>query len=70
MTTEDFKRRLTAIFSAYVVGYSRLMDEDKDSTIRTLTSYREIMSTLIQKNRGRVVDTPGDNILHEFGSVN
>ncbi len=69
MTQEGFKRKLTAILSADVQGYSRLMGEDEDSTIRTLTSYRELMSTLIQKHRGRVVDSPGDNLLAEFGSV-
>ena len=45
------------------------MGEDEDATIRTLTTYRELMSTLIQKHRGRVVDSPGDNLLAEFGSV-
>jgi adenylate cyclase len=45
------------------------MGEDEDATIRTLTSYRELMSTLIQKHRGRVVDSPGDNLLAEFLSV-
>jgi len=69
MTQEGFKRKLTAILSADVEGYSRLMGEDEDATIRTLTSYRELMSTLIQKHRGRVVDSPGDNLLAEFLSV-
>jgi adenylate cyclase len=69
MNTEEFKRKLTAILSADVEGYSRLMGDDEDATIRTLTSYRELMSTLIQKHRGRVVDSPGDNLLAEFSSV-
>ena len=69
MPTEDFKRKLIAILSADVQGYSRLMGEDEDATIRTLTSYRKLMSTLIQKHRGRVVDSPGDNLLAEFLSV-
>ena len=69
MATQDFKRKLTAILSADVEGYSRLMGEDEDATIRTLTAYRELMSTLIQKHRGRVVDSPGDNLLAEFLSV-
>jgi len=69
METEGYKRKLTAILSADVEGYSRLMGEDEDATIRTLTSYRELMSTLIQKHRGRVVDSPGDNLLAEFLSV-
>jgi len=69
MTEESFRRKLTAILSADVEGYSRLMGEDEDATIRTLTAYRELMSTLIEKHRGRVVDSPGDNLLAEFLSV-
>ncbi len=45
MTDEGFKRKLAAILSADVEGYSRLMGEDEDATIRTLTAYRELMST-------------------------
>jgi adenylate cyclase len=69
MNKEDFKRRLTVILSADVEGYSRLMGEDEDSTVRTLTAYRGLMSALIERYRGRVVDSPGDNLLAEFGSV-
>jgi len=69
MTQEDYQRKLTAILSADVEGYSRLMGEDEDATIRTLTTYRGLMTTLIHKHRGRVVDSPGDNLLAEFGSV-
>jgi adenylate cyclase len=69
MAQEGFKRKLTAILSADVEGYSRLMGEDEDATIRTLTAYRELMSTIIQKHRGRVIDSPGDNLLAEFLSV-
>src|SRR5713101_8242835 len=63
------ERKLTAILSADVKGYSRLMGEDEEATIRTLTAYREVMATLIQQHRGRVVDSPGDNLLAEFASV-
>ncbi len=63
------ERKLTAILSADVEGYSRLMGEDEEATIRTLTSYRQVMGTLIPMHRGRVVDSPGDNLLAEFGSV-
>jgi len=63
------ERKLTAILSADVEGYSRLMGEDEEATIRTLTSYREVMTPLIRMHRGRVVDSPGDNLLAEFGSV-
>src|SRR5712691_5537251 len=63
------ERKLTAIFSADVKGYSRLMGEDEEATIRTLTAYRELMAALIQQYRGRVVDSPGDNLLAEFASA-
>jgi len=63
------ERKLTAILSADVEGYSRLMGEDEEATIRTLTSYRQLMTLTIQVHRGRVVDSPGDNLLAEFGSV-
>ena len=69
MAEEGFKRKLTAILSADVEGYSRLMDDDEEATIRTLTSYRTAMSDLIQQYRGRVVDTTGDNLMAEFTSV-
>jgi adenylate cyclase len=65
----SMERKLTAILSADVAGYSRLMGEDEEATIRTLTAYREVMTALIQHYRGRVVDSPGDNLLAEFASV-
>jgi adenylate cyclase len=69
MTTEKVKRKLTAILSADVKGYSRLMGADEVGTIRILQTYRGVISDLIQKTGGRVVDSPGDNILAEFASV-
>ena len=69
MNTQDFKRKLTAVFSADVAGYSRLMGEDEVATVKTLESYKQIMFSLIKQHRGRVVDSPGDNILAEFASV-
>ena len=69
MATKDFKRKLTAILSADVKGYSRLMGEDEAQTVKTITAYREVMSTLIKQHRGRVIDSPGDNLLAEFASV-
>jgi len=69
MTTERYGRKLTAILSADAKGYSRLMREDEEATVRTLTAYREVIETVIEKHRGRVVDSPGDNVLAEFTSV-
>jgi adenylate cyclase len=69
MTQEGFKRKLAAILSADVEGYSRLMGEDEEATVRTLTSYREVLTTLIHQQNGKVLDSPGDNLLAEFVSV-
>ena len=66
---EGFKRKLTAILSADVVGYSRLMDDNEAETIRTLKNYCSAISTLIGHNRGRVVDITGDNLMAEFNSA-
>jgi adenylate cyclase len=69
MNQDRVKRKLSAILSADVAGYSRLMGEDEVSTVRTLEAYRKVMSDLIEQFRGRVVDSPGDNLLSEFSSV-
>jgi len=69
MTTKEVKRKLVAILSADVKGYSRLMGEDEKGTVRTLNTYKEVITSLIQHYHGRVVDASGDNVLAEFGSV-
>ena len=69
MAEKVFKPKLAAILSADVEGYSRLMDHDEEATISALTAYRSAIIDLVQQYRGRVVDTPGDNILAEFSSV-
>ena len=69
MTTQEIKRKLTAILSADVKGYSRLMGEDEKGTVRTLNVYKEVMTGLIQRHHGRVVDSTGDNLMAEFASV-
>jgi adenylate cyclase len=69
MAAEGFNRKLAAILSADVAGYSRLMGDDEEATVRTLTAYREVFTNLIQQHKGRVIDSPGDNLLVEFASV-
>ena len=69
MTTKDVKRKLTAILSADVQGYSRLMGDDEGATVQTITAYRKVMTDFIQEHHGRVVDAKGDNVLAEFPSV-
>src|SRR4030043_1195846 len=69
MTTQEVKRKLTAILSADAKGYSRLMGEDEKGTVRILNAYKEVMTGLVQHHHGRVVDAPGDNVLADFASV-
>jgi adenylate cyclase len=65
----SIERRLVAVLSADGKGYSRLMSEDEIGTVRTLTAHRTVMRDAIARVHGRVVDTPGDNLLAEFGSA-
>ena len=69
MDQDTFKRKLTTILSADAVGYSKLMGDDEAATVRTITAYQKVMTDLITQHRGRVIDSPGDNLLAEFGSV-
>src|SRR3989475_2660214 len=67
--TAGMVRKLAAILSADVEGYSRLMGEDEAATVQILTTYRAVIEALVQQHRGRIVDSPGDNLLAEFASV-
>ncbi len=69
MTPDQLKRKLAAILSADVKGYSRLMGEDEEGTIHTLKVNMEVIAGFIQQHRGRVVATGGDSVLAEFASV-
>ena len=62
-------RKLRAILSADVKGYSILMADDETFTIKTIKEYRSIISNCINQYNGRVVDSPGDNVLSEFASA-
>ena len=63
------QRRLAAIFSADVAGYSRLMGADEDGTLATLTAHRSSMDEAIARHGGRVVGEAGDSVLAEFPSA-
>jgi len=69
MSEEGFKRKLVAILSADAVGYSRLMRDDEESTVRELTAHRLLINEIIHQHGGKVIDSPGDNLLAEFTSV-
>ncbi len=63
------ERKLTAILCADVHGYSRLMGEDEEATLRNLSSHRTVIDGLIEQHRGRFVNSAGDSVLAEFASV-
>ena len=63
------ERKLTAILCADVYGYSRLMGEDEEGTLGTLSAYRKITDSLIERHHGRFVNSAGDSVLAEFASI-
>ena len=69
MTGRHVQRKLTAILSADVKGYSRLMGEDEESTVRRLKEDKDAITRLVRQHRGRVIDSPGDNLMAEFASA-
>jgi adenylate cyclase len=69
MGGRSVERRLAAILSADVEGYSRLMGDDEVATVRAITEYRGVIASAVTGHGGRVVDAPGDNVLAEFASV-
>ncbi len=70
MSADPVQRRLAAILVADVAGYSRLMGEDEEGTLATLTAHlKELIEPCIAEHRGRVVKTTGDGLLAEFASV-
>ena len=70
MDYRKIKRKLTAIFSADVKDYSRLMADNEIETVTAIKACRKLIFQKIFDDHGRVVDSPGDNILAEFPSVN
>ncbi len=66
---EAVHRKLTTIFCADVVGYSRLMETDEVATLETLKAHRQAMAGLIERHDGRLISTSGDALLAEFASV-
>ncbi|MGL3105453.1 adenylate/guanylate cyclase domain-containing protein [Bradyrhizobium sp. BR 1432] len=63
------KRKIAAIFAADIAGYSRLVAEDEEETLRRLASYREVVDDFIAKSGGRIFNTAGDAVLAEFPSA-
>ena len=63
------KRKLTTILASDVESYTRLMRDNDEETLRTLSEYREIIDGLIEKHDGRIFSTAGDSVLAEFTST-
>src|SRR3984957_10762149 len=63
------KRKLAAIFAADIAGYSRLVAEDEEETLRRLASYRSVTDDFIARSGGRIFNTAGDAVLAEFPSA-
>ena len=70
MAAERLQRRLAAILSADVVGYSRLMGLDEAGTLSRLNALRrDLIDPAIAANSGRIVKLMGDGALVEFASA-
>src|SRR5216684_1630984 len=63
------KRKIAAIFAADIAGYSRLVAEDEEETLRRLASYRQVTDDFIARSGGRIFNTAGDDVLAEFGGI-
>lgn len=63
------KRKIAAIFAADIAGYSRLVAEDEEETLRRLASYRSVVDDFVAKANGRIFNTAGDAVLAEFPSA-
>src|SRR5215468_4299444 len=70
LSTERVERRLTAILTADIAGYSRLMGADEEGTLAQLKAHRRaLVDPKIAEHRGRIVKTTGDGMLVEFASL-
>ena len=65
----SLERKFTAILCADIFGYSRLMGEHEQATLRTLSSHRKLIDSLIEQHHGRFVNSAGDSVLAEFAGV-
>jgi len=65
----SMKRKIAAIFAADIAGYSKLVAEDEEETLRRLASYRSVMDDFIARAGGRIFNTAGDAVLAEFSSA-
>jgi adenylate cyclase len=66
MSSKEIDRKIAVIFATDVVGYSKLMENDEDHTIKAIRACKEILETLFKEHGGRTFNTAGDSILAGF----
>lgn len=69
MAAKEIERKIAVIFATDVVGYSKLMEEDEEQTLKNLRSCRAILEGLFKEHDGRIFNTAGDSVLAEFSSA-
>jgi adenylate cyclase len=69
VNSSEPQRRLAAILAADIAGYSALMGADEQGTIRELRSHQAVILPMVNGFGGKIIDTAGDGILAEFGSI-
>ena len=70
MEHRPIERKLAAILTADVVGYSRLMEADEEATLAQLKAHRRtLIDPKIKEHRGKIIKLTGDGALMEFASV-
>lgn len=63
------KRKIAVILAADIAGYSKLVAEDEEETLRRLAVFRSVFSELVNRFQGRIFNTAGDSVLAEFQSA-
>ena len=69
MTPESPKRKLTAIMFIDMVGYTAMMQKDEPKAIELIESHRKILTPLVKKHDGEVLQCVGDGIFCRFDSA-
>ena len=68
MAESSPRRKLAAILAADVVGFSKMMGENEDRTLRNLKACRSLTDEAIKLNHGRIFGSAGDSVIAEFAS--
>ena len=69
MSDENINRKIAVILVADVVGYSKHMEKDENSTLRAYSECEQILKHLLERKQGMIFNTAGDSVLVEFSSA-